>query len=403
MKQKYCPSCGTMKDATTANFYRSKREGDDGFRTRCKSCEREARLQRGGEVPTPKQNKPEGRTEVLCSCGHTYNFNTQDPKFIDVLKGKPCPPCQANVKVDENKKNENVPEKKPRRKVDKSWVDSVMEFIPAALFHSVLPDLIMAVRAGLAVWLQGPPGTSKSTLAEQAAKGLDMDYYYVSCHEFMTRSDLFGFTDANGTDHRTPLWEAFENGGLLLLDEIDNGNPNLLAALNSALSNGHCVFGSGTMVERHPDFRVVATANTAGLGPEHGYIGRNGVDLATRDRFVTFQVPIDDALEVALAELYIGSDVEVLYPEFVDAARKRLEKRSLGHEDANAAQVIDVVRQLRALVDSRFRGSVVSPRTTIHAAAMVAAGFTLREALEAKLPGIKPADVTQLMKEVTFQ
>jgi len=211
-------------------------------------------------------------------------------------------------------------------------------------------------------------------------------------------------TNANGTDHRTPLWEAYEGGGVVLLDEVDNGNPNLLAALNSALSNGHCVFGSGTVVERHPDFRVVATANTAGLGPENGFIGRNGVDLATRDRFVTVQVPIDDMLEDALAEVHIGAaTIAELHMMFQMAAKANLERRSVGKEQPNPKAIVKTVRKLRAVVDVRFRGSVVSPRTTIQAATMVAAGFTLAEALVAKLPGLTTDEVESVLRSAGIE
>jgi len=402
---KRCSQCGVVKAADTENFYRSKRPGDGGFRARCKSCEA---IARGKTPPAPKKKNektpesPPLRQIVKCSCGHEYTFTMQRLEAIEWLRKKPCPPCQANL---ENKGPSptpdapEVPQKKEKPPVDKAWVDSVMSLLPVELFHSLLPDLILQLRAGLTVWMQGPPGTSKSTLAEQAATALGLKYYYQQCHEFMTRTDLFGFTDANGTDHRTPLWNAFEYGGVLLLDEVDNGNPNLTASMNGAIANGWATFGSGTTVQKHPDFRLVATANTAGLGPEHGFIGRNGVDLAARDRFVTLQVNIDDDLEAALAELHSGREVDALIPEFTKKARKALERRSRSREGLEAAEILATVRKVRSIVEARFRGSVISPRTTIHVAAMCAAGFTLREGLKAKLPGVKPADVETILKE----
>lgn len=417
-----CPKCQEWRDAKDwyPTLYR-----------RCKPCELERRREYNAKkrdemhqfeeikfwAPTPPQNEnplPDGslRTAVVNSCGHTYYYNIKRAGAQNWLKSQPCPNCRAGrspkysetVPLPEPEpvslhEPETEPKPKPQpRKADKVWVDGIMDLLPTGRpFHQILPDLIMVLKAGLPVWLQGPPGTSKSTLAQQAAVGLRLGLYPVSCHELMTRSDLFGFTDAAGRDHRTPLWDAYEDGGVLLLDEVDNGNPNLIAAMNSALSNGHCVFGSGTIVQRHDNFRVVATANTAGLGPEHGFIGRNGVDLATRDRFITLDVPVDDDLEVALAEIYSGGEIELLAPEFTAAARRRLSKRSITHEDVSSAQVVDVVRKLRALVSTRFHGMVVSPRTTIHVAAMTTAGFTLKESLVAKLPGLKPEEAYEII------
>jgi len=423
-----CTRCGAVKILDDRNWGKSKNDSH-GHRRQCKPCVTEMnRERRFGKSKTEGKGEQMGGTSIICACGHSWTYTVERPSMLDHLKKKPCPPCAAKgmqqqtpeqreqqQKEEEQKQKEEEQkqveakkkaEEERNARIDHAWVDRILNMLPSGqLFHRVLPELMMALDAGLTVWLQGPPGTSKSTLAEQAARGLDMNFYPMSCHELMTRSDLFGFTDAAGNDHRTPLWDAYENGGVLLLDEVDNGNPNLLAALNSALSNGHCVFGSGTVVQRHEKFLVVATANTAGLGPEHGYIGRNGVDLATRDRFITLEVPIDSELEAALGAMYMGEDITELVEEmFVDSARQRLEQRSIDREDWTSTQVVKVVEKLRATVDqgsldSRFRGQVVSPRTTIHVGPMLRAGFTVREALAAKLPGLKKSEVTTVIEE----
>jgi len=430
-----CTRCGVTKVLTSANWGKSSND-DTGFRRQCKPCVTEMNKNRGRgsrsrskAQPEQKQGGTMGGTAITCACGHVWTYTVERPSMLDHLKKKPCPACAAKgmqqqtpeqrekqaqeeqAQEEERQQREAEAKKKAdeerKARIDHAWVERIIDMLPdGELFHRVLTELLMALDAGLgAIWLQGPPGTSKSTLAEQAARGLGMNFYPMSCHELMTRSDLFGFTDATGNDHRTPLWDAYEFGGILLMDEVDNGNPNLLAALNSALSNGHCVFGSGTVVQRHENFRVVATANTAGLGPEHGYIGRNGVDLATRDRFITLDVPIDSELEAALGAMYMGEDISDLVEELFQAgARQRLEQRSIDREEWTATQLVTVVSKLRAAVDqgsldSRFRGQVVSPRTTIHVGPMLKAGFTMREALKAKLPGLKASEVTTVIEE----
>jgi MoxR-like ATPase len=405
----------------------------EGFNERVLPQSR-SKPRRNRSIPVPQPTKPlplprseslpqpeaDGRTPITCACGHTYRYQIRRPSAITWLQGRPCPPCQRKADgggtpppaTSTEKKidlpvDKNVPEYKPEpepepvpapaRPIDEAWIDGHVERLPVGLFHEALPDVILLLGAGLPVWEQGPPGTSKSTIAHQAAMALGLSFHPVSCHELMTRSDLFGFTDANGIDHRTPLWDAYEYGGVVLLDEVDNGNPNLLAALNSALSNGHCVFGSGTVVERHANFRVVATANTAGLGPEAGFIGRNGVDLATRDRFVTVHVDIDDRLEAALAKLHSGEQDEQEREEFIAAAYERFALRDGLRGAADSEQVLKTVRRVRERVESRFRGSVVSPRATIHVAMMVSVGFSIDEALRAKLPGLTKEEATSII------
>lgn len=442
VKVRQCTRCGKSKPLTSDNWGSTKNDST-GFRRQCKTCITEfnrergrrnkarRKQQQGGEkVPEQKQDGSK-TTVVVCSCGHAWSYEIDRPSMVEWLKKKPCPPCAAKNKNEtpEQKKKREAQEKKQEQerakaekeaqkqeaerakkleeerqaRIDKSWVSRILAMLPEGeLFHNVLVEVLMALDAGLVIWLQGPPGTSKSTLAEQAARGLGKNFYPMSCHEYMTESKLFGFVDANGTEHRTPFWDAFEYGGVLLLDEVDNGNPNLLAALNSALSNGHCVFAGRRIVQRHEDFLVIATANTAGLGPEHGFIGRNGVDLATRDRFITLDVPIDTELESALAAMHMGEDIEDLglSEMFVQHAKDKLERRSINREDdLTSKQVVEAVQKMRAAVDGRFRGQVVSPRASIHVAAMVKAGFTLKEALKAKLPGVKPSEMDTVVND----
>lgn len=362
---------------------------------------------KSGDKPDPVPGE-DGKTPIKNSCGHTWRYNIKRETSIKWLEGRPCPKCAGGKmpKDDAGGTPEPEPapipepEPTPEPDVDEEFVSAIMGKLPeAALYHASLPDLILLLQANVPVWLQGPPGTSKSTLAEQAAEALDRSLYPLPCHEQMSRTDLFGYRDAAGTEHRTPLWDAYEFGGIFLLDEVDNGNSNLIAALNSALSNGRCVFGSGTVVERHADFGVITTANTAGLGPEEGYIGRMGVDLATRDRFVTVDVPIDDKLESALAALFSGEEETVgkARHQMFQRARKAVERRSREAQRApNSEQITGVVREIRKRVAARHDGLVVSPRATIHTAAMVKVGFTLIEALESKLPGLKPDEVVTL-------
>lgn len=364
--------------------------------------------------PAPKAPKPDeqGRiaTKVTCECGHDYTYRIKEARYEATkkwLESKPCPPCQKqqpgtptpggqdgqggdqqqDEMDDEMQQDEMDADEEGFPKLKDGSIDldkladvlvqKVQERLQPikmpALHHEALPEVIKLLNADLAVWMQGPPGTSKSTIGAQAAEALDLPFHAISCHEGMTRSDMFGYTDANGTDHRSPLWEAFENGGVLLLDEIDNGNANILAALNSALSNGHCTF-AGKTVRKHDNFKVLAAANTAGLGPEAGFIGRMGVDLATLDRFVSLRIDIDTKLETAIVKSILPKDYKV---------------------------VLQAVRKLRTIVDGRGLRLVVSPRTSIHSARMVRAGVKLSDALKrTALKGLDETTTASLLSEV---
>ena len=385
---------------------------------------------KGGKAPAPRQPRKkapvpdkapdtpapdeQGRiaTKVTCECGHEYTYRIKEARYEATkkwLESKPCPPCQKGVPgqptpgkpKDQQQDGQGEPLQDPDG-MDADEMDAEEEGFPKLgdgnidldkladvlvqkvqerlqpikmppLHHEVLPEVVKLLNADLAVWMQGPPGTSKSTIGAQAAEALDLPFYAISCHEGMTRSDMFGYTDANGTDHRSPLWDAFEKGGVLLLDEIDNGNANILAALNSALSNGHCTF-AGKTIRKHDNFKVLAAANTAGLGPESGFIGRMGVDLATLDRFVQLRVDIDNKLEEAIIKSILPSDFKL---------------------------VLKAVRKLRQVVEGRGLRIVVSPRTSIHSARMLRAGVPLGTALRrTALKGLDETTMASLISEV---
>lgn len=178
----------------------------------------------------------------------------------------------------------------------------------------VLFDRVLAWSwSGLNVYLAGPPGTGKTTLAQQCAHAMGVPFRHMSCHPQMTGVSLFGYNDAQGRYVGTDFRDCYENGGLFLLDEADNGNGAIIAALNAAVENGHCSFADG-IVKRHDDFRVMVAANTLGTGATAEFSGRNKLDGATLDRFVYVQVAIDEAVEQAMVLAEMGDE-----QRFVDA------------------------------------------------------------------------------------
>ena len=195
------------------------------------------------------------------------------------------------------------------------------------------------------IWIAGPAGSGKTHAVSSFAKLADLDFYYNGA--LSMPHELLGFIDANGTYHRTPFRDAYEHGGVYLFDEVDGSDNSALLALNAALANGRASFPDG-QIKRHEDCRIVATANTWGLGATADYVGRSKIDAAFLSRFpVRLNWQYDTALEIAIN----GN------PDFarrVQAARER----------ARAAG-------LKVLID---------PRATIAGAALIAGGFTHDEA-----------------------
>ena len=145
--------------------------------------------------------------------------------------------------------------------------------------------------------LIGPAGSGKNVIVSQVADALGQHMYYTN--NASNEYKLTGFIDAGGTYRSTEFYKAFTNGGIFFLDEIDNSDPSSLIVINSALANGYMAFPHET-IDRHPDFKMVAAANTWGKGASLEHVGRNALDASTLDRFDNIYVDYDTDLESAL-------------------------------------------------------------------------------------------------------
>lgn len=175
------------------------------------------------------------------------------------------------------------------------------------IVHQSFELLLHVVATGVPVMLVGAAGTGKSHSAELVAQSFDLPFYAMSVGAQTSKSDLIGYMNAVSAYVRTVFREAYENGGVFLLDEIDAGNSNVLIQLNAALANGYMSFPDG-MVRKHDDFKFIASANTFGLGASRQYVGRNQLDAATLDRFTVLTWDIDNQLEESLAVGEMGAE-----------------------------------------------------------------------------------------------
>lgn len=172
--------------------------------------------------------------------------------------------------------------------------------IPVGLCHKLTPQIAQVANLGVHQMLVGPAGGGKTTCCEKVAEILKLQFYPMSVGPQTTKSDLLGFIDAGGIYHTTPLRDAFEKGGLLLLDEVDAANAEVLTIINSLLANGYCSFPDGVK-KRHDDFRCICACNTYGRGADRQYVGRNQLDAATLDRFAVVDFDYDEDLEREIA------------------------------------------------------------------------------------------------------
>lgn len=200
--------------------------------------------------------------------------------------------------------------------------------LPATPRHCMFDTLVAMTVAsrepgGQMPMIVGPAGGGKTTACEHVATALGLPFY--SDGALTGEHKLTGYEDGPGRYHSTAFRQAFEHGGLYLMDELDRSDPSVPLALNSALANGFMTFPDRVEpVRRHADFVPLVAANTFGRGADRLYVGANQLDGATTDRTVALNWDYDEVLERALT----GDDAWVSY---VQAARASAWKHKVRH------------------------------------------------------------------------
>ena len=180
--------------------------------------------------------------------------------------------------------------------------------------QGVFPDeferILQLASQRIPIMLVGPAGCGKTYISAKIGEALGLESYDQSCSEGISESTFTGWLLPVGNSGRfeyvpSPFITAYENGGVFLLDEMDSADANLLTFLNKAIANDYFYLPQrykNPKVIKHPDFVVIAAANTFGSGADAQYVGRNALDAATLDRFqaglitMDYSAPVEEAL-----------------------------------------------------------------------------------------------------------
>jgi cobaltochelatase CobS len=249
--------------------------------------------------------------------------------------------------------------------------------------HVQFEALLAAVAARRNCWLVGPAGSGKTSSAHAVADSLGLPFYAKSVGPQTSESSLLGYHDANGKVVRTQLRDAYEHGGVFLLDEVDAANPAVLVVINQLLANGHASFPDA-VVAKHADFVLIAGANTIGQGADRQYVGRQQIDAATLDRFVLVDWPYDPRIEAAACGLSLELFAEAPQAKGIKVHPVKTEVEKAVAEERVTAYVKKVVA-VRNAIASLGKGVrvIVSPRASINGVALLRAGWPVDATLDA--------------------
>jgi MoxR-like ATPase len=234
--------------------------------------------------------------------------------------------------------------------------------------HATLPLLVKAAGLRRPIMLVGPAGSGKTTAGHQLAQTYGVPFFANSNSQWDTRTQAFGYMDANGTYQPGYLYGPMKNGGVLLDDEIDASNQAVMVSKNTAIENRFAQFPNGETVLAHDNFIYVGSANTYGRGADRMYVGRTQLDAATLNRFIFIDWDYDEKLELSIS-------CNEKWTKWVQKVRKVTQKHKMRY--------------------------VVSPRQSIAGGELLALGIPERTVREMTVfPGWAEADIERVMREV---
>src|SRR5580693_6026183 len=158
--------------------------------------------------------------------------------------------------------------------------------------------VLAAVAAGRDILLEGPPGTSKSTLLRAITAEWGIPLVFVEGNADLTPAKLVGhhnparvlredYSPDNFVDG--PLLEAMRSGGFLYIEEFNRAPEDTLNTLLTAMAEREIAVPRAGTVTAGATFRVVASMNP------YDNIGTTRLSTSVHDRICRLAIGYQDA------------------------------------------------------------------------------------------------------------
>ncbi|MGD9958081.1 AAA family ATPase [Nocardioides sp.] len=230
----------------------------------------------------------------------------------------PLGPAHASVRIDE-----------ARNRIAEQLVGRTHE----------LELVLAAVSSGRDLVLEGPPGTSKTTILKAITAEWGIDLHFVEGNADLTPSKLVGhhnparvlkedYSADNFVDG--PLVQAMRDGGFLYIEEFNRAPEDTVNTLLTAMADREISIPRVGVVSARPTFRVIASMNP------FDNIGTTRLSTSVHDR---------------MCRLAIGYQPE-------DAERDVVALRTGARDRRQVADCVAVTRATREHADLRQGSSV---------------------------------------------
>lgn len=259
-----------------------------------------------------------------------------------------------------------IPNDEPKvvMSVDEKWATEVYVSKEDRKVFEVVRNI--STKRHVALMMIGPSGYGKTSVPQQMATEWGMEFLRWDCATVRDPEEFFGFRGAQDGSTLTDDGETIfsksnftqvleEGNAVIVLDELNRIDPYIANILFPLLDHAGKTSIVGYDIEVGPNVIFVATVN---LGFQ--FTGTFTLDTALTNRFT--------------AKVLVGP------------LPKRIEEKVImarGDIDYDtASQVVNIMKELRAMNNSGDLSIDASTRVSIQIAEMVGAGLTIKEALQ---------------------
>jgi MoxR-like ATPase len=248
--------------------------------------------------------------------------------------------------------------------------------------------VIAALAAGRDLLLEGPPGTSKTTLLRSITQAFGVPLVFVEGNDDLTTAKLVGHHDpslvlSQGFSEHTfvegPLVRAMRTGGFLYVEEVNRAPEDTLNALLTAIAEREITVPRMGVVHALPGFRVVASMNP------FDNVGTSRISTSVYDRLCRIALGYQSSAEEASI---VSRRTSVADQRIIDdaVALTRLTRmHPLIRQGSSVRGAIDLALVAEQLFSMNPTGS--SGVVAASGAGDVRYGETMRDALHVALSG----------------
>ncbi|HEX6364828.1 MAG TPA: MoxR family ATPase [Agromyces sp.] len=171
---------------------------------------------------------------------------------------------------------------------------------------------LAAVAAGRDILLEGPPGTSKTTMLTAITEEWGIPLLFVEGNADLTPAKLVGhhnparvLKEDYSPDNFVagPLVEAMTKGGFLYIEEFNRAPEDTLNTLLTAMADRSIAVPRVGKIKAKPTFRVIASMNP------YDNVGTTRLSTSVHDRLNRLSVSYQDApSEEAIVRLRTGAE-----------------------------------------------------------------------------------------------